>query len=117
MYFIFFSQMLSFKNGLSALGIAAREGYADICESLINSGAFVNQSDKLVISSIFLCIFLSDEILTFSLCRYGNWILISAVRSGNANIVRLLLEKFADVNARDSVRYYLYAEFRFCALF
>ncbi|KAJ1349872.1 hypothetical protein KIN20_005533 [Parelaphostrongylus tenuis] len=59
--------------------IAAREGYADICESLINSGAFVNQCDK-----------------------YGNWILISAVRSGNASIVRMLLEKFADVNARDS---------------
>ncbi|CAJ0590318.1 unnamed protein product [Cylicocyclus nassatus] len=34
--------------------------------------------------------------------RYGNWILLSAVRSGNANIVRLLLEKFADVNARVS---------------
>lgn len=34
------------QNGLTALGMAARDGYADICESLINSGAFVNQCDR-----------------------------------------------------------------------
>jgi ankyrin repeat-rich membrane spanning protein len=65
-------------NGLSALGIASREGYTKIAEELIHAGAFVNLAD-----------------------RYGNSILASAVRSGNINIVRMLLDKYADVNAKD----------------
>lgn len=37
-----------------------------------------------------------------SLFRFGNWILTSAVRSGNASIVKMVLDKFADINCQDS---------------
>lgn len=56
--------------------------------------------------------FISSENLVFLLyqflrnnavLQFGNSILAGAVRSGNVEIVRLLLEKHADVNARDSV--------------
>ncbi|CAP26369.2 Protein CBR-TAG-144 [Caenorhabditis briggsae] len=82
------------QNGLTALGMAARDGYADICESLINSGAFVNQCDRYLIELFAL--------LLYFLFRFGNWILTSAVRSGNAAIVRMVLDKFADINCQDS---------------
>uniref|UniRef100_A0A0M3HIQ7 ANK_REP_REGION domain-containing protein n=1 Tax=Ascaris lumbricoides TaxID=6252 RepID=A0A0M3HIQ7_ASCLU len=34
------------QNGLSALSIAAREGYFEIAEMLIQSGAYVNVIDR-----------------------------------------------------------------------
>ncbi|VDK27994.1 unnamed protein product [Anisakis simplex] len=70
------------QNGLSALSIAAREGYFEIAEQLMQCGAYVNVSD-----------------------RFGNSILASAVRSGNVNIVKMLLDRHADVNARDSASF------------
>ena len=47
------------QNGLTALGIAAREGYIGICELLIHAGAFVNQVDRCPASSS-LCTVLPD---------------------------------------------------------
>lgn len=64
---------------MSALGIAAREGYIDIAQILIQNGAFVNTID-----------------------RFGNSILANAVRSGNIQLVSMLLDKHADVNAKDT---------------
>lgn len=35
--------------------------------------------------------------------QFGNSILAGAVRSGNLNLVRMLLDKHADVNVKDQV--------------
>lgn len=41
-----------FQNGLSPLGVAAREGYAEIASMLIQIGAYVNCIDRVISSSI-----------------------------------------------------------------
>lgn len=79
-------------NGLSALTVAAREGYIEIAKALINSGAYVNTG----------CFPSKHCTRHDSVDRFGNSILASAVRSGNIHLVRMLLEKHADVNAKDS---------------
>jgi ankyrin repeat-rich membrane spanning protein len=81
------------KDGCSALYHAAREGYLNIAQMLLDSGAFVNIKDNVS------CAWMH----THTHMQKNDPLLSAAVRGGNVQLLRALLQKFADVNAQDSV--------------
>ena len=44
--FIYKIQYYCFQDGFTALTIAAKEGYADICQELLAKDAYVNVADR-----------------------------------------------------------------------
>ncbi|KAF3835810.1 hypothetical protein F7725_028368 [Dissostichus mawsoni] len=65
------------KDGNTALMIAAKEGFTEIVQDLLDAGTYVNIPD-----------------------RSGDTVLIGAVRGGHVEIVRALLHKYADIDIR-----------------
>ena len=68
------------KDGCTALSLACKEGYYDICVALLNTGAYVNLQD-----------------------RSGDTNLIHAAKAGHKAIVEALLKKYADVDMTGKV--------------
>uniref|UniRef100_A0A915EDN1 Uncharacterized protein n=1 Tax=Ditylenchus dipsaci TaxID=166011 RepID=A0A915EDN1_9BILA len=103
------------EDGLTPLIIAAGRGYTQIVNKLVSCGAQVNSSDKFGSTALIWAArkaregyteiaqaLISASAFVNTVDRFGNSILASAVRSGNLTLVRMLLEKHADVNAKDS---------------
>lgn len=68
------------KDGTTALMIACREGYHEIVNALLNTGAYINVQD-----------------------RSGDTILIHAVKGGHRSVVESLLKKYVDVDIAGKV--------------
>uniref|UniRef100_A0A674BS46 Kinase D interacting substrate 220 n=1 Tax=Salmo trutta TaxID=8032 RepID=A0A674BS46_SALTR len=91
---------------------AAGRGHADIVHLLIHHGAKVNCSDKvsthhwscvqfvLYKNAIKVMIFFNDKYGTTPLIWSGETVLIGAVRGGHVEIVRALLNKYADIDVK-----------------
>ncbi|XP_037669179.1 kinase D-interacting substrate of 220 kDa isoform X5 [Choloepus didactylus] len=69
---------LTDKDGNTALMIASKEGHTEIVQDLLDAGTYVNIPDR----------------------KSGDTVLIGAVRGGHVEIVRALLQKYADIDIR-----------------
>lgn len=110
------------KDGNTALAIAAKEGHTEIVQDLLDAGTYVNVPDRVrpphSSRTSFLCLLKDVEqclkyILKFNslhvsfsfllLFQSGETMLIGAVRGGHVEIVRALLNKYADIDVRGQV--------------
>lgn len=101
------------KDGNTALAIAAKEGHIEIVQDLLDAGSYVNITDRVRrqlmqkrFSSVkcTVCKVNFARLLLFSLVvKSGETMLIGAVRGGHVEIVRALLNKYADIDVRGQV--------------
>ena len=100
--------------GRAALGVAAYAGHANVVHTLIAAGADVNQVDEGGFTALFIAIFRGETAIALELLRVegidvetraliGRTPLILASGLGLVNTVALLIQKGADLTARDDV--------------
>ena len=100
------------SSGSFALGIASREGHANLVSLLLKSRANVNLQDKEGISSLMMatvsrhreiCCLLLEYNAKIDLLDNKGWsALLFAVADGNTDLVVLLLEGGAEINLQDA---------------
>ena len=100
---------------------AAAQGHKEIVQLLISKGAEANAADKVrwggemslclcclvlvVQDSYFFCVrVLTSTTHTLFFLQYGRTVLTFAAASGHKEIVELLIDRGAEVNATDGVR-------------
>lgn len=113
------------KDGNTALAIAAKEGHVEIVQDLLDAGSYVNIPDRVrpawrgraeflfgkaevlqntaQVKNKFQVSFRFPGVLFFSCLQNGETMLIGAVRGGHLEIVRALLNKYADIDIRGQV--------------
>ena len=115
------------KDGNTALAIAAKEGHTEIVQDLLDAGTYVNVPDRVRptrygTNSCCLtqtgCSKMEDmkyneneiKFMSLPFCfsfylfhQSGETMLIGAVRGGHVEIVRALLNKYADIDVRGQV--------------
>ncbi len=105
------------ENGSSALMVASRNGYTDIMQELIKLGADVNIGDSYTGSAALDYAVYGGQIKAVSMLisaganvnavdEYGSTVLMSAVASKQAGIVRLLLRSGVDLEAKGYIGEY-----------
>ena len=100
------------SSGSFALGIASREGHANLVSLLLKSRANVNLQDKEGISSLMMATVSGHREICCLLLKYNakidlldnkGWsVLMFAVADGNTELVVLLLERGAEINLQDT---------------